>query len=978
MEEDSVALDIKETNLQLSESLERNEPCREIPAENVNTEGPAPSPTLTPKDLRLESIASSELSSSTLIANPLRNPVAKNARKSSKWDLSVEDLPKSEREHDNAEKWGSGWDSCSDSLKKSAIEEDSIAKSGSFSDRPSRENGKRKRDENLSSAKAWSRDHGYNTSSISPGIDTWMERSLSRSPRSGWNRSRRSRSRSPSHGGKHEIDDRSDSWRGTRGSVPVCKDYLGGRCRRGSQCRFLHDDHRYDGGRPERDRSERERYSEDMDHETFSNLHGSNHRSHDTILQGYNSNYDSDGRRREVKRENRSSYQCYDFSVGKCYRGSECRYIHHDASDDRYDGRPSKEAPRERTHDRRDASMSLESDNNDKYGYPGERSYNRRDPRLYAERENYDKHRYPGERTHDRQDPRISFEREAYDKHGFPGERTHDKQDDPPVSFERESRDKHTYSGDRDHELDTKRELSLSGENHDKHGYLGERNCGSGTGRELSFERESHDKLGYSGEGNHGSGKVRDLPPCKFYSKGLCHRGTSCKFSHRGSVHESQSESSRDDRRDSFSSGLDLPSSGHLNQEQYHRQVERVTGINHKETRTNHVEVSNQIPKEDIKYPIGQTDNANNMPTMIPDPQRSIDPNQQILSQAPSNHHLQNQLDPEETANKSEERKGAMRADVFSIQPSARSVSQTGNQVNQMPNLAASLAQIFGASQQVPPVYAAANPLSLGGLVPQGFSVYPDSVRPIEPVGPNPVQPIQGLSAQNKQYDPLSDSVELIQPQIGQKELGVILDFVKHQGISAGRSLDPVPIETNESLSMPNNDSERKTNEPLDHVGKLNSEKLGSAKGMELQEERENVGKLGEVRETSREVEEMKENVGELTDRKNVGGEGVKDSEDRARVEEESKRSKEEKGMRMFKFALVDFVKELLKPTWKEGHMSKEAHKTIVKKVVDKVTGTLQGPQIPNTQEKIDQYLSFSQEKLTKLVQAYVEKYVKS
>ncbi|CAN6458512.1 unnamed protein product [Victoria cruziana] len=81
--------------------------------------------------------------------------------------------------------------------------------------------------------------------------------------------------------------------------------------------------------------------------------------------------------------------------------------------------------------------------------------------------------------------------------------------------------------------------------------------------------------------------------------------------------------------------------------------------------------------------------------------------------------------------------------------------------------------------------------------------------------------------------------------------------------------------------------------------------------------------------------------------------------------------------MRMFKFALVEVVKEMLKPTWKEGRMSKEAHKTIVKKVVDKVTSTLQGPQIPNTQERIDQYLAFSKPKLTKLVQAYVEKYLK-
>lgn len=65
----------------------------------------------------------------------------------------------------------------------------------------------------------------------------------------------------------------------------------------------------------------------------------------------------------------------------------------------------------------------------------------------------------------------------------------------------------------------------------------------------------------------------------------------------------------------------------------------------------------------------------------------------------------------------------------------------------------------------------------------------------------------------------------------------------------------------------------------------------------------------------------------------------------------------------------MEFIKELLKPTWKEGQMSKDAYKNIVKKVVDKVTGTMQGATIPQTQEKIQQYLSFSKPKLTKLVQ---------
>lgn len=115
----------------------------------------------------------------------------------------------------------------------------------------------------------------------------------------------------------------------------------------------------------------------------------------------------------------------------------------------------------------------------------------------------------------------------------------------------------------------------------------------------------------------------------------------------------------------------------------------------------------------------------------------------------------------------------------------------------------------------------------------------------------------------------------------------------------------------------------------------------------------------GMVTEESRKVEEDK-TAQENDPAENIDGDGKTD---------DGKQSKDVKGIRAFKFALVEFIKELLKPTWKEGQMSKDAYKNIVKKVVDKVTGTMQGATIPQTQEKIQQYLSFSKPKLTKLVQ---------
>lgn len=93
---------------------------------------------------------------------------------------------------------------------------------------------------------------------------------------------------------------------------------------------------------------------------------------------------------------------------------------------------------------------------------------------------------------------------------------------------------------------------------------------------------------------------------------------------------------------------------------------------------------------------------------------------------------------------------------------------------------------------------------------------------------------------------------------------------------------------------------------------------------------------------------------------------------------EEGSGNKDEKVMRLFKNALIEFVKEILKPIWKEGKMSREVHKTVVKKVVDKVTSAIQGEQVPKTQEKIEQYLSYSKPKIAKLVQAYVERLLKN
>lgn len=98
---------------------------------------------------------------------------------------------------------------------------------------------------------------------------------------------------------------------------------------------------------------------------------------------------------------------------------------------------------------------------------------------------------------------------------------------------------------------------------------------------------------------------------------------------------------------------------------------------------------------------------------------------------------------------------------------------------------------------------------------------------------------------------------------------------------------------------------------------------------------------------------------------------------DQVKAPGKNKKNKESRSMKLFKVALANFVKEVLKPSWRQGNMSKEAFKTIVKKTVDKVSGAMKSHQIPKSQAKINHYIDSSQRKLTKLVMGYVDKYVK-
>ena len=107
-------------------------------------------------------------------------------------------------------------------------------------------------------------------------------------------------------------------------------------------------------------------------------------------------------------------------------------------------------------------------------------------------------------------------------------------------------------------------------------------------------------------------------------------------------------------------------------------------------------------------------------------------------------------------------------------------------------------------------------------------------------------------------------------------------------------------------------------------------------------------------------------------------GGGGETNKSEKRTEKRSKRDKDYKsdkedhkvrGLTLLRTAVAEHVKETLKPTWREGQMSKEAFKTIAKKAVDKVLSAIKPHQVPNTEEKVATYMVNARPKIAKLVQ---------
>ncbi|KAL2638904.1 hypothetical protein AAZV13_06G139100 [Glycine max] len=295
--------------------------------------------------------------------------------------------------------------------------------------------------------------------------------------------------------------------------------------------------------------------------------------------------------------------------------------------------------------------------------------------------------------------------------------------------------------------------------------------------------------------------------------------------------------------------------------------------------------------------------------------------------------------------------------DAGLLQVSSRDPPPTENvvgkeQLAQLTNLSASLAHILGTGQQLPQLYAALNSHDAKGtssLAKAEVLAMPLSNTLIRP------DPAVGLL---KQYDPMCDSVE---PKSAVASSGVTPAIPPCKKVAE----DVVEISSQSNTARQNCGNSSKS---------AGSEELVKSDPLILLQPGQNIG----VNKDDNKEVLPEERQKSKDDPKNTKESGPLENMEQTDGPDEAKKTKGMKGSRAFKFALVEFVKELLKPTWKDGQITKDDYKTIVKKVVDKVTGSMQGANIPQTQEKIDHYLSFSKPKLNKLVQAYVEKVQKA
>ncbi|XP_021301161.1 zinc finger CCCH domain-containing protein 38 isoform X2 [Herrania umbratica] len=863
----------------------------------------------------------------------------------------------------------------------------------------------------------WDGDETYSMR-MSPGLDDWRQQNRRHSPKSDWTRSQsfthksrsrswsrsrsRSRSRSPVRGIRRQsgFHERTRSRSGV--STQICKEFMAGRCRRGSQCQFLHQD-------------------------IQSHEDGWDNRQKKAGGSKYCTS--NDGKECLMK-SGRSSDCCNDYLKGNCRRGASCRFAHDGASDGFSRG-SINEVSRERESNKRNRVATPERD--------GEREARRSDvPCKYFAAGNCRNGKYCRFSHHGQ--ARASPERSRGDRGGWgqssvsvdklrDGAKFRDadasynveksrnglKWSDADASNEAEK----CWAGPKWSDVDASNDVDKSWTGSkwgDTGTYAGAANMskdingkvGASESRFPDWSMDERWQRNYDVSGKSSETKVHhetvdidkdETIPRKIENAGLSTgvsepRGAeeslgdmemSPEWNYRipSSVkkepsHSSMSQTPIDSSLTAHEKDIVEEASGRVcdglaasqpisiqKSNFQHDQVMRGNSAVALPCDSNAASRNSAISHIDLNFSssilqMKSFDQPGPSSSSLPYSNLNVVGQSQVAIPSDSNEVnvkvMQNNLLFQEEKPSNKMNFGDTNTSNGNSGTQSTQNMVSNEQLTHLTNLSASLAQLFGKGQQLPLLHVALNAhdaMQVNSFASSGGPIEPDSIPTVQP-GQDVTFP--------KQYDPISDSIEPVKKQdTNTKPLGFSAHPVAQKNTADGKP------ELSANMLLPSS-LVGSTNGGDYHNDLSSKRKPDSDSHMPNQVERV---ASSEVTKENEGVEETKKAQEE---NKNGPSENI-DADDRT---DEGKKSKDGKGIRAFKFALVEFVKDLLKPTWKEGQIGKDAYKNIVKKVVDKVTATMQGANIPQTPEKIDQYLSFSKPKLSKLVQAYVEKFQKN
>lgn len=802
----------------------------------------------------------------------------------------------------------------------------------------------RGRDRDTNDIRSWNRGRDRDMDRGMDGIPSWSrgrDRDMDKDRDTNWSRSSLSDQR-------REHNGMGDEKSGARASSQLCRDFSVGMCRRGDQCRFLHEDNLRDECKPERERADRLRGRQETSEAFSADNERLRYRTLDKVSNYDRSNrsssFDHDHRRQPLKNGN---IPCKYFAMGRCHR-DDCRFSHDHPGGggvkervqyDRYAQHPDDENKYRNSPKWGDANGVSDRNSID---------WNDRDTRKMSYTDKTAKKQAYSRLDQDMKDENISWNGPKWSDVAGVSDVARPNQwvdsnagsvnfpEPPSAGIKTDER----RGNNMDHMMWNRPQNGSNMANVDTFEST----------HVVTFDRE----VWVDVQGSHNqTADGTSLQACEKIIEGA---STQQLINNAG--HPLVSETSYVQQRDS-NRGNNIMSNDDSN---------ALKGVSISGN-TNQLFVPEQIFNQNsgtsvsMPFNFHETDERNAIP-VSPSKGPETDPNRSDKQLLYPNQQDESKNLFKEFTNKHQ----VLESEVPHVDPGIPQNDMTSYQVAAITNLSASLSEILSNGKQLPELYAVLNSCSA-------------SVN--SPVASTVGQPNQTTMFQG-QHVPIGDTIE---PGKHGKT-----DEPSEQGNHASDNKlyeenKPTPFEhlphssTDRISEVDNNNKHYELGEakPLDQFLLSSTDGPDSAKT-------EKVCSPVKACQVSPTVKLLKPDINlEAHQNFSIKSENCKPEEDipsdnanpEGRVRE-GNTGKDEKEMRLFKVALVEYVKEILKPTWKEGQMSREVHKSIVKKVVDKVTGTIQGVHVPKTQEKVDQYLASSKPKLTKLVQAYTERLLKT